>query len=133
MNEEAKKQIRPLFFLFILVNAFLLTGKSWMAQKGVSQEVLLAGNLLLFGVSLVAFWMSARSLRSPNPQAFVRAMYGSFLIKFFLLALVAFIYIMMVKKAVNKPALGICAVLYILYTSIEIRGLLRLLKSQKNA
>ena len=96
------------------------------------RDVLILGNLLLFGVSFIAYYITWRSLQSSNPQAFLRAMYGSFMVKFFLTAMVAFIYIMVAKKNVNKPALGICAVLYILYSFVEIKALLKLLKKKKN-
>lgn len=133
MNKTALQPIRPLFFVFILVNALALTGKGWMAGQGIHPEVLVIGNLLLFLVSLAAYLLTFRSLKSSNPQAFVRAMYGSFMIKFFLIAIAAFIYIMVVRADVNKPALLVCGALYIIYTAVEIKALLRLLKQKKNA
>lgn len=104
-----------------------------MEKNGVSQEVLIWGNLLLALVSITAYVITNKALKSENPQAFVRAMYGSFMIKFFVVAIVAFIYIMLAKKAVNKPALIACAGLYIIYTGIEIGALTKLLKQKKNA
>jgi hypothetical protein len=50
------------------------------------------------------------------------------MIKFFVLALAAFIYIYRERKAVNLPALYGAAFLYIVYTGVEIRLLLRALK-----
>jgi hypothetical protein len=44
----------------------------------------------------------------------------------------AFIYIMLAKKNVNKPALGVCAGLYIIYTVLETTRLTRLLRTKKN-
>ncbi len=133
MNKNTLQSARPLLLVFILLTAFFVTAQSWLAKKGVSQEVLLAGNLLLFAVSISAFIITNKALSSSNPQAFVRAMYGSFIIKFFVLAIAAFVYIMVTKKNVNKPALIGCAALYIIYTGIETRGLMKLLKQKKNA
>ncbi len=132
MNKTALQPIRPLFFVFIFVNVFALTGKRWMTGQGIHPEVLVIGNLLLFLVSLAAYLLTFRSLNSSNPQAFVRAMYGSFMIKFFLIAIAAFTYIMVAKENVNKPALLVCGVLYIIYTAVEIKALLQLLKQKKN-
>jgi hypothetical protein len=42
-----------------------------------------------------------RSFRSENPQAFVRAVMGSFIIRFFVVAIAAFVYIMVAKQTVN--------------------------------
>lgn len=133
MNKNLLQLITPLVGFFIAISSIAALSKSWLAAKGISLNVLLAGNLLLFMVSLIAFLITHKALRSSNPQAFVRAMYGSFIIKFFVLAIAAFIYIMVTKKNVNKPALVACAALYIIYTGIETRGLMKLLKQKKNA
>jgi len=133
MNRSLLQPIRPLFLLFILVNALALTGKSLLEKYHFNQDVLILGNLILFVVILVSYFITYKSLHSANPQAFIRAMYGSFLIKFFFLAITAFVYIMLVKKDVNKPGLAVCAILYILYTAIEIRAVMKTLKGLKQA
>lgn len=133
MNNNLLRLLRPLLIIFILINAFVITGKSWLEKNSVDQSVLIAGNLLLFLVSLTAFLLTYKSLRSSNPQAFVRAMYGSFMIKFFLIAIVAFVYIMVARKNVNKPGLIVCGLLYIVYTVLETGALMKLLKQRKNA
>ena len=133
MNRTNLKLIRPMILIFIFLNAFFLLGKDWLAKKGIDQDVLMMGNLLLFFVSLVTFLITNRSLQSGNPNAFVRAMYGGFIIKFFVVAIAAFVYIMVAKKDVNKPALFSCMGLYIVYTFFEVSSLLRVLKQKKNA
>jgi ACR3 family arsenite efflux pump ArsB len=132
MNKNLLQSIRPLVLVFIFLTAFFITSKSWLEKKGVNQDVLIIGNLILFLVSLSAFLLTNKALSSSNPQAFVRAMYGSFIIKFFVLAITAFVYIMVAKKNVNKPALIACAGLYIIYTGIETRALMKMLKQKKN-
>lgn len=132
MNKNLLQSLRPLLIIFILLNAIFITAKSWLAKKGIDQEVLIIGNLILFVVSLSAFLLTNKSLKSSNPNAFVRAMYGSFIIKFFVVAIAAFIYIMVAKKNVNKPALIACAGLYIIYTGLETRALMKTLRQKKN-
>ena len=133
MNRTNLKLIRPMILIFIFLNAFFLLGKGWLAKKGIDQDVLMIGNMLLFFVSLITFLITNRSLQSSNPNAFVRAMYGGFIIKFFVVAIAAFVYIMVAKKNVNKPALFTCMGLYIIYTFFEVSSLLRVLKQKKNA
>ena len=101
MNKKLLQSIRPLFFVFILVNALAITGKSMLVKYNFSQDVLILGNLLLFTVILISYFITFRSLHSPNPQAFIRSMYGSFMIKFFFLAIAAFVYIMVAKNDVK--------------------------------
>jgi hypothetical protein len=133
MNRTNLKLIRPMILVFILLNAFFLVDRAWLDKKGIDQDVLIIGNMLLFLVSLGTFLITHRSLQSTNQNAFVRAMYGGFIIKFFVVAIAAFVYIMAAKKNVNKPALFICMGLYIVYTFIEVSSLLRVLKQKKNA
>lgn len=133
MNRNSMAPLRPMILVFVLLNGFFVVGKTTLAKWGVDQSVIIAGNLILFGVSLASFLLTRRSLASPNPNAFVRAMYGSFLIKFFVCAVAAFVYIMSEKKNVSKPALFACMGLYIVYTVIEVSSLLKLLKRKKNA
>ena len=133
MNRTSLQLLRPMILVFVLLNVFFITARQWLVNKGVDQEVMIIGNLLLFVVSVIIFLITHRSLQSSNPHSFVRAMYGGFIIKFFAVAITAFIYIMIAKKNVNKPALIACMLLYVVYTFIEVKTLLGVLKQKKNA
>jgi hypothetical protein len=124
---------RGLMLVYILTMGLVLFNQHWFLEKGFDLNVFASANALLFIISLLTLLITKRSLKSENPNAFVRAMYGSFMIKFFIIAIVAFAYILTVKKAVNKPALIAAAVLYILYAIVEVRALMRELKSAKDA
>jgi len=128
-----RKIFLPLLLLFIILNGFFLAGKSLLDKYGIDQNVLIGGNLILFAATALSFYVSQHSLSSKNPNASVRSLYGSFMIKFFVIAIAAFAYIMAVKKNVNKPALLICMALYIVYTFVEVSSLQKLLKQKKNA
>jgi hypothetical protein len=128
-----RKIFLPLLLLFILLNGFFLAGKNLLNKNGIDQNVLIGGNLILFAATALSFYVSQRSLSSKNPNASVRSLYGSFMIKFFVIAIAAFAYIMAVKKNVNKPALLICMALYLIYTFVEVSSLQKLLKQKKNA
>jgi hypothetical protein len=125
--------LRTMIVLFVILNALFVTGRSVLARWGIDQSVIIAGNLIVFAVSLVSFALTRKSLGNANPNAFVRAIYLSFIIKFFVCAVAAFAYIMSAKKNVNKPALIASMVLYIVYAVIEVSSLTKLLKPRKNA
>ena len=133
MNKSTLAAIRPMIIVFIIISGFFITAQSLLAKWDADRDVLIAGNLLVFASALVSFILLKNGLTSSNPQAFIRAMYGSFIIKFFVIAVAAFIYIMLTKKNVNRPALFTCIGLYFLYTFIEISVLMKLLKQKKNA
>ena len=130
---KSRKPWIPLLILFIFLNAFFLTGKNFLIKQGIDHLVLIGGNLILFIATALSFYMSYKSISSPNPNSSVRSLYGSFMIKFFLIAIAAFIYIMVAKKELNKPALMICMGLYLVYTFVEVSSLQKLLKQKKNA
>lgn len=131
--KNSLKPLQPLLILFVLLSGFFVAGKALLEQWGFDREVLIMGNLLLFVVTLVSYLISYRGLQASNPNAFVRSMYGSFMIKFFVIAITAFIYIQVTGKAVNKPALFACMGLYLVYTFLEVSVLTKLLKQKKNA
>jgi len=133
MNRNSLAPLRPMIIVFLLLNAFFVAGKSFLTKWGVDQSVVIIGNLVLFLVSLISFTLSRRSLKSDNPNMFVRAMYANFMIKLFVCAGVAMIYFMSARKNINKPGLFICMGLYIVYTILEVSSLTKLLRKKKNA
>lgn len=123
----------PAIILFIALNgSFALFGKKWESY-GFQSEVLIMGNILIFGVTLLTYWLGARGLKSSNNHAFFRSVYGSFMIKFVVLAGAALFYVSQYKKELNKPALFLCMGLYLLYTFFEVSALVKWSKQQKNA
>lgn len=126
---------QPITYFWIASNFLFLflDRKGIFEDKYIDGTVVIVGNFILFLVSLAALVMTQRSFKSENPQAFVRAVYAGFIIKFFVVAVSAFVYIMVAKKLVSKPALIICAGLYIIYTALETSTLLKMLKPKKHA
>ena len=98
---------------------------------GIDYRVLLTGNLLLFLVTCASFFLYSKGLRSKNMHAFIRVMYGSLLVKFFVCLVAVLIYAMIARLAVNRNGILGCFILYVLYTFLEVRILLQ--KSKKNS
>jgi ACR3 family arsenite efflux pump ArsB len=133
MKQNKLAPLRPLFLLFIAFTALFIAGKNWLAKWSINQDVVIIGNLLMLLITLVSYLILLRGLKSANPHAFVRAVYGSFIIKFFVIAITAFVYIMIAQKNVSKGALIVSMVIYLIYTFIEVSVLTKLLKQKKNA
>lgn len=126
---------QPLTYFWVITNFLFLfmDRKSLFDDWGMDGTVILVGNFLLFLVFVLSYWLTVRSFKSTNAQSFVRAIYMSFIIKFFVIAIVAFVYIMIAKEAVSKKALFACMGLYAIYAFLEVRSLTKLLKEKKNA
>jgi len=128
-----KKPFSPVILLFIILNALFLTGRSTLEGWNVDQKVLIAGNILLFVITLISFLLAQRGLKSSNTHVFIRAVIGSIMIKLFVSIIAAFIYISIFKKQINKPALFACMGLYLVYTFLEVSVLNKQLKQKVNA
>ena len=128
-----RSPLLPIIIFFILLNALFLTGKNFLERSGFDQSVLILGNAILFGATLLSFVFARRGLRSENPQAFVRSVYKSIMIKLFICLIAALIYIFFSRKNLNRPALFTCMGLYLVYTFIEVSVLTKMLKEKKNA
>ena len=133
MKENSFRPFLPVIILFIILNGFFITGKTLLEKWNTDPSVLIIGNLVLFLVTFSSFLLSQRGLRSGNPHAFIRSMYGSFMIKLFVCVLVALVYILSFKKNVNKPALFACMGIYLVYSFVEVSVLTKMTKKKKNA
>jgi Ca2+/Na+ antiporter len=121
----------PVLLLFIFLNAFFIVGKNLLSRWNADQEVLIIGNLLLFVITVITFFLAIKAMDNPNPQVFIRSVYGSIMIKMFICIIAALIYIATFKTQINKPALFTCMGLYLVYTFIEVSIVTKLLKHQK--
>lgn len=133
MNKQSFRNFFPAIMIFLVLNSGLLIMMNRLEDWGFDYTVLVFGNLLIFGISFLSYWMAVKGLTTKNNHAFFRWVYGSIMIKLFLLAGGAFIYIVMNKKEVNKPSLFFCMGLYILYTFIEVSALMKVNKQKTNA
>ena len=123
----------PVVLLFIIINTLAISLRGRWAAWNVNQEVLIIGNLFLFLITLVSFFVAKRGLHNANPHVFSRSVMGSIMVKMFLALIAAFIYISIYKKSLNKPALFICMGLYLVYTFLEVSSLTRLLRTKPDA
>jgi len=122
----------PIVLLFIILNAFFISGRALLDRWGADQEVLIIGNLVLFAIFILSFFVAQKGLKTTNPHAFVRSVYGSMMIKLFICIIAAFIYIAVFKKGLNKPALFTLMGLYLVYTFVEVATLTKMLKQKAN-
>jgi hypothetical protein len=124
------KAYSPVLYLFIGLSSLFFALRYVMSRSGIDFRVLQFGNLLVFLVCLLSLRMSIKGLGHQNVQVFLRLVYGSFILKFFVLATGAFLYIFICKKDINKPALFGCIGLYFIYTFFELRAVM---KQRKNS
>jgi Ca2+/Na+ antiporter len=110
-----KKKIGPLVLFFLIISCLLLGFRTILAGNGLDVNVVLGGNFILFLIGLASFFMHQRAMKKNNPHAFVRQVTGIFMLKFFVLLSAALCYFYF-STSINKPAIIICAALYLVYS-----------------
>ena len=131
MKEIYNKSV-PVIVLFILVNSLAFIFKTFLHDHGFGIKFLLAANLLLFCLSQLAFFIQMRGLKSININAFIRSVYASLLIKIFIVIIALAVYLFITKGKINRPSLFTSMALYILYTFIEVRQLMKISRRKTN-
>jgi hypothetical protein len=131
MKEISKKFI-PLIMIFIFINAFIVIFNSFLWKHGFDDEFLLAANLLLFLLSVTGFFIQVKAIKSTNINAFLRGVYTSLILKIFIVMIVLGIYLFITGGKVNTPSLLTSMVLYLLYTTIEVKQLMKIYRTNPN-
>jgi hypothetical protein len=125
MNKQ-RRFILPMVMVFIFTNTLLLLFGQRLADWGVDRYMLMGANSLFFLVSLIAFLLQRSALKNTNPNVFIRSVMGSMFIKMMLVLVVFVVYIMIVRKGINKPAVFAAMFLYLVYLAAEVAGVMKL-------
>ena len=127
------KQFFPVVLIFIALNVFFISGKHIIERRWhADQDVLITGNVILFLITFLSFFIAKNGLKNTNPNAFVRSVYGSIMAKLFLCMIAAAIYIFGFRATFNKPAFFILMGLYLVYTFFEVAALQKMLRGKAN-
>ncbi len=121
------KALRPILILFVAVNLLGITFYTNLASIGIDADVFLVGNLFVCAITVLSFWMLIRGMKAKTTSGFLSSVYSSFLIKLVISGLLVVAYAKLKGAAMNSPAIFSSLFLYLLYTFLEVRGLLALI------
>ncbi|ULQ57046.1 hypothetical protein KJS94_02395 [Flavihumibacter rivuli] len=124
-TSSTRRAFLPIALFFILINTITIGLKARFQEWGMDTSVLQGGNILLFLISIITFYMYKRGMETSSTQMFLRNVYGSMMLKLFGCVIAAFVYIYIARDQVNKPALFACMGLYLVYTALELRVVLK--------
>ena len=124
---KLRKSLFPILILFVVVNLMGFLAPAPLGSLDVNVEVLLLGNLLVCSLTLFSFWMLNKGLKASATHAFMSTVYGSFILKLVVAALVVVVYAKIKGAAMNNSGIFACLFLYLVYTFLEIKGLLLLI------
>ena len=126
------KSITPLVIAFLVIGAGILVFRNYLQEHNVDWQVLSGGNLLVYLITVVSMHLLSKGLNAENTHAFLRNAYSGILLKLFACAGVAFAYILLAGDNLNKKALFLSMMLYLVYSFIEIKVILAQTKQKKN-
>jgi hypothetical protein len=121
-----KGAARPIILLFIILNAFIIVFRRSLTTEGFNVDMLIIGHIILFGITMLSFILLSKGMKATSTPAFLRSIYGSFMIKFLIVAVSVFGYAFYAKANLNKPGLFTLMFLYLVYTFLEIKTLMKL-------
>ncbi len=122
----------PLIFIFVFVNALCVIFNNKLDEWHINHFVVQAANLLLFLLMFGSAYLHIKAFYKPNPHAFLRSVLGATVLKLFVIAGAAFIYLLVAGE--NKSIYAVLSglVLYIVYTVVEMRGIIKMNKQENN-
>lgn len=123
----------PLLLTYVFINSLLFIFGGRLSNWKMDRDVLIVGNLVLLGATALSLFFYLRSLRTGKGTELLKYVYAGVFTKLIVCILAVFPYIIIAGKQVNKPALIICAGLYLVYSAMEVAILLKHNKLQKNA
>jgi hypothetical protein len=119
---------------FVVLYFFLLTGifcewcSGFLDAHQIDHRVLLGGDILLFALTIISILMFSNALKNSNPNVFIRSVMGSTFLKLMVLAISIAVYLYLAGPARSLYAVLWTMALYIFYTVIEVRGVLKMNK-----
>jgi hypothetical protein len=126
-----RRAFLPILGIFLVSSGLILFGAQGMREWKTDSGALQAGNVLLFGLTAISFFLHIKSMRSPNPHVFVRMLYSSLIIKMLVCMVAALLYGLL-AKSVNRNAIFGCFILYVIYTFLEVKALMKFIKKSPN-
>ncbi len=114
------KHLLPVLFVFVIVNAVLLTAHSLLAEQYIKYEFVMAVNLMLLMMSIFNF-NRIRKVDLKNPRAMVNSVMIGTILKMVVFAGAALFYATQKKAPVGMPTLLSSMGLYLVYTWLEIK------------
>ena len=131
MNKKSTLYL-PLFIVFGLVSILVIIFKDFLAEKDVNSNLILGTNFIFFMLSIAGLFIQRRGAGSENLNVFLRGIYTSLLMKMFLIVGALLIYITIMGGEVNRPAIFICMALYFIFTAVEIKQIMKIVRKKND-
>lgn len=121
-----QKLMMRFFIVFIVVTVLAFVFANWLDANKMNHFVIIAANAIILVFTGGNMFLQVKAMANPNPNVFVRSIMGGTFIKMLLLVVALAIYLFTAGTNRSIYAIVVSAGLYIIYTIIEVKGLLEL-------
>jgi len=122
------KFILAIIVVFVLLTALFYFGS--MQEPKFRFSVLMAGNAIMAGLTLVSYAMVTAQMKS-RPAAFVNGVRGASLLKLMVCMVALVAYVVLDKANIYKPVIFVLFGIYAIYSVIETWLMTRLAREAK--
>ena len=129
MKNIVNKKTSAIWVAFIVLSVMIVAGWNYLANHTINPWVVLIANGVLCLVTLLNIAYHTASLQKSNPQAVLRSVMASTMIKLFFLAASVLIYLIAAGTSRSVYAVILSMALYIIYSWMETKVLLQLKKT----
>lgn len=133
MTENPSQKTLPLIVVCIVVMILIMIFKNKLVSYGFHIGFLTVANVTIFLLSYFSFFIQLRGVRSKSAHAFVRGLYTSLMLKMFVIIGALFIYIYAFGGVVDMPGIFTAMMLYLIYTFIEVKHLMKIARKKSDA
>lgn len=130
MRNVVNKKTSTIWVACIVLSVLIVLGWNYLASLKINPWVVLIANGVLCLVTLLNIAYHTASLQKTNPQAVLRSVMASTMIKLFVLAASVLIYLLAAGTSRSVYAVILSMGLYIIYSWMETKILLQLKKPQ---
>ncbi|MEI8111247.1 MAG: hypothetical protein WCH59_09680 [Chitinophagia bacterium] len=130
MKLIVNKKTSTIWVAFIVFSVLTILGWNSLAIRKINPWVVLISNGILCLVTLLNIAYHSASLQQSNPQAVLRSVMASTMIKLFVLAASVLIYLLAAGSSRSVYAIILSMGLYIIYSWMETKILLQLKKAK---
>lgn len=130
MRNVVNKKTSTIWVACIVLSVLIVLGWNYLASHKINPWVVLISNGVLCLVTLLNIAYHTASLQKTNPQAVLRSVMASTMIKLFVLAASVLIYLLAAGTSRSVYAIILSMGLYIIYSWMETKILLQLKKPQ---
>jgi hypothetical protein len=119
------------FYVFLPLSILIFAAHDQITGASLDPAVLMGGNIILYIITAGALYFHRKGSLDKNPNAFFRTVYASMILRMFLCIVAVIVYAMAAGNTINKYSLLLCFLFYFMYSFVEVRRIMLLLKKQE--